>query len=100
MHMEPRWNDDIDRGKLKNSEKTYPSVTFFIRNPIFTDTDANPGLDSVRPATNRLSHGTALPTTYLPAHIHIHKYIHACMCTTFLNRSYEIYKSLYHLLKR
>jgi hypothetical protein len=36
-------------------EKTCPSATLSTRNPTWTD----PGLSGERPATNRLSHGTA-----------------------------------------
>jgi hypothetical protein len=39
--------------------KTCPSATFSTTNPIWTDPGSNPGLRSGRPATNRLSHGTA-----------------------------------------
>jgi hypothetical protein len=46
--MEHRWNE-TDR------EKTCPSAT----NPTWADPGSNPGLRGVRPATNRLSHGTA-----------------------------------------
>jgi hypothetical protein len=41
-------------------EKTCPSATFSISNPTWTDPGSNPGLRGERPATNRLSHGTAL----------------------------------------
>jgi hypothetical protein len=49
----------IDRGKLKNSEKTCPSATLSTTNPTWIDPGANPGLRSERPVTNDLSHGTA-----------------------------------------
>jgi hypothetical protein len=41
--------------------KTCPSTTFSTTNPTWTDTESNPGLCGERPATNRLSHGTAYP---------------------------------------
>jgi hypothetical protein len=45
--------------KPKNSEKNCPSATLSATNPTEIDSGANPGLHSERPATNRLSHGTA-----------------------------------------
>jgi hypothetical protein len=57
--MEHRWNE-IDRGRLKYSGKTYPSATLSTTNPTWTDTGSNPGIRSGRPAANRLSHGTTL----------------------------------------
>jgi hypothetical protein len=56
--MEHRWNE-TDRGKPKYSGKTCPSVTLSTTNPTWTDPGSNPGLRGERPATNRLSHGTA-----------------------------------------
>jgi hypothetical protein len=56
---EPRWND-IDRGKLKASEKTSPSATLSTENPTWTDPAANPGLCGERPASNHLGHGVAI----------------------------------------
>jgi hypothetical protein len=38
--MEQLWNN-IDRGKPKDSEKTWFSVTFSTINPTWTDLDAN-----------------------------------------------------------
>jgi hypothetical protein len=43
------------QGKPKYSEKTCPSATLSTTNPTWI----NPGLRGERPATNRLSHGTA-----------------------------------------
>jgi hypothetical protein len=40
--------------------ETYPSATLSTKNPTWTDPGWNPGLRGERPATNRLSHGTAL----------------------------------------
>jgi hypothetical protein len=60
MSMEHWWNDDIDRGKPKNSGlKTRPCATSSITNPTWSDPGANPALRGGRPATDRLSHGTA-----------------------------------------
>jgi hypothetical protein len=39
--------------------KTCPSATLSTTNPTWTDQGSNPGLRDGRPATNRLSHGTA-----------------------------------------
>jgi hypothetical protein len=39
--------------------KTCPSVTLSTTNPTWTDPGSNQGLRAERPATNRLSHGTA-----------------------------------------
>jgi hypothetical protein len=39
--------------------KTCPSATLSAINPTWTDQGSNPGLRGERPATNRLSHGTA-----------------------------------------
>jgi hypothetical protein len=56
---EPRWND-IDSEKPKNSEKGCSSATLSTTNLTYTDPGANPGLRGDRPATNSLTHGTAL----------------------------------------
>jgi hypothetical protein len=39
--------------------KTCPSAILSTTNPIWTDLESNLGLRCERPATNRLSHGTA-----------------------------------------
>jgi hypothetical protein len=44
------------QGKTDNSEKNLSSATLSTTNPTWTD----PGLRIGRPATNRLSHGTAI----------------------------------------
>jgi hypothetical protein len=56
--MEHQWHV-IDRGKPTTLRKTCPSATLSTINPTWTDLGSNPGLRSERPATNRLSHGTA-----------------------------------------
>jgi hypothetical protein len=43
--------------------KTCPSATLSTINPTWTDPGSNPGLRCGRPATDRLSHGTALSNT-------------------------------------
>jgi hypothetical protein len=55
---EPRWNG-IDKEKPKNSEKNISSATLSTTNLTWTDPGANAIFHGERPATNRLSHGTA-----------------------------------------
>ena len=43
-------------------EKTCPSATLSTTNPTSPDPGSNPGLRGEKPATNRLSHGRALPS--------------------------------------
>jgi hypothetical protein len=43
--------------------ETCPSATLATTNPTWTDPGSNPDLRGERPATNRLSHGTALNRT-------------------------------------
>jgi hypothetical protein len=67
--MEHRWNE-IDRGKPKYSGgQTCPNATLSTTNPTWTDPGSNPGLRGKRPATNRLSHGTALLLTFLQSRV-------------------------------
>ena len=47
--------------------KTCPSATLSTTNPTWADPGSNPGLRGRRPATNRLSHGTALRPGLLTA---------------------------------
>jgi hypothetical protein len=42
-----------------NWGKPSPSATLSTTNPTWTDPGSSPGLRGERPATNRLSHGTA-----------------------------------------
>jgi hypothetical protein len=55
---ETQWNDN-DREKPKKSEETCPSATLSTTNPTWTDPGVNPGLQGERPATSRLTNGTA-----------------------------------------
>ena len=58
--MEHRWNE-IDRRIPKYlGGKIRPSATLSTTNPTSTDPGSNTGLRGDRPATNRLSHGTAV----------------------------------------
>jgi hypothetical protein len=61
--MEHQWNE-IDRENRQLGEKTCPSATLSTTNPTWTDPGSNPGFRSERPATNRLSHGTAHTAGY------------------------------------
>jgi hypothetical protein len=49
----------IGRGKPKYSEKTCPSAALSTTNPTCSP-DANPGRRGGKPASNRLSYGTAI----------------------------------------
>jgi hypothetical protein len=51
---------EIDRGKPTTRRKTCPSATLSTTNRTWTDPVSNTGIRGERPATNRLSHGTAL----------------------------------------
>jgi hypothetical protein len=54
-------------GKNRSTRgKTCPSATLPTTNPTRTDPGSNPGLRGERPATNSLSHGTALPSYLSP----------------------------------
>jgi hypothetical protein len=44
--------------------KTCPSATLSTKNPKWTDTGSSPGFCGEKPATNRLSHGTASEPDY------------------------------------
>jgi hypothetical protein len=45
--------------QVLGGKKTCPSAILSTIKPILTDPGSNPGLRGERPATNRLSHGTA-----------------------------------------
>jgi hypothetical protein len=55
----------LTREIRRAQRKTCPSATSFTTNSTWIDTGANPGLRGERPATNRLSHGTAGVASYL-----------------------------------
>jgi hypothetical protein len=72
MHIGPS-PDEYDDGEIggmiwqwkpKYSEKNFPSAAFPTTN-LTCCPDANPGRDGGKPATNRLSYGTALADIYL-----------------------------------
>jgi hypothetical protein len=52
----------------RTRRKTCPSATLSSTNPTWIDPGANPGLRGERPATNDLSHGTALKVMLNDAH--------------------------------
>jgi hypothetical protein len=56
------WGNDTNRGKLKSMEKLLPwCATLSTLNPTWNALGLNLGLCGVKTATNRLSHGIALP---------------------------------------
>jgi hypothetical protein len=61
------WNEDW-QGKPKYSEKTCPSATLSTTNPSWPDLGSNSGRRSWKPATNRLSYGTAYSLSYWERH--------------------------------
>jgi hypothetical protein len=54
-----KWWIEIWQGKPKYSEKTCPNVTLSTTNPHMLCRDRNPSRYGGKPATNRLSYGTA-----------------------------------------
>jgi hypothetical protein len=56
--MEHRWIE-TEKEKQKYSGKTSPSTTLSTIKSIWTKLGSNPGFCGEKPATNRLSHGTA-----------------------------------------
>jgi hypothetical protein len=58
MGTEYLWNAP-DRVNRSTRRKTCPSAPLSIKNLISTGLGSNQGLHDERPATNRLSHGTA-----------------------------------------
>jgi hypothetical protein len=67
LSYQPRMIDDyeafgvmrIGRGNRSTRKKTCPSATLSTTNPTWPDLGSNPGRRGVKPATNRLSYGTA-----------------------------------------
>jgi hypothetical protein len=55
----------LTRENRSTRGKTCPSATSTITNPTRTDPGSNPGLRGERPATNRLSNGTAHNGAYI-----------------------------------
>jgi hypothetical protein len=63
-----RWNEDW-QGRPKYSERTCPSATLSTTNPTGPDLGSNPGRRGGKPASNRLSYGTA-PRRWLETLLH------------------------------
>jgi hypothetical protein len=55
--------------------KTCPTATLSTTNPTWTDSGSNPGLRGERPATNGLSHGTAVSVTFSCRRIYFQVYL-------------------------
>jgi hypothetical protein len=96
---QPRMIDDDDcgavggmrigRGKPKYSEKTCSSANLYSINPTWLDVGSNPGRAGGKPATNRLSYGTALINGYFSGLLfHLHG------CSTILGNLVNIYKTI------
>jgi hypothetical protein len=64
MNMEQWWND-IFAGETEVLGENLPSAILSTTNPTWIDPGANPGLQGERPATNRLSHGTASVSVFI-----------------------------------
>jgi hypothetical protein len=58
IKMMEKWGERL-AGKLEYSEKSWPSAALSTTNPTCCP-DANPGCRGGKPATNRLSYGTAI----------------------------------------
>jgi hypothetical protein len=65
-----RWNENWQR-KLKYSEKPSPIATLSTTNLTWTDVGSNPGRRGGKPATNRMSYGTAFPPIHFAVHCHL-----------------------------
>jgi hypothetical protein len=65
-----RWNENWQE-KPKYSEKTCPSATLSTTNPTSPDPSSNPGRSGGKPATDRLSYGTAHNFTNLRGNVHV-----------------------------
>jgi hypothetical protein len=55
----------VEGENRRTRRKTFPSATLSTANPTWIDPGSNPGLRGERPATKRLSHGTAQCARYL-----------------------------------
>jgi hypothetical protein len=72
--MEHRWNE-IDRGKPKYSERSLSQCPFVHHKSHMDRPGIDPGLRGERPATNSLSHGTAIIYFLLAQTIYSNQYI-------------------------
>jgi hypothetical protein len=64
--------------------KTCPSATLSTTNPTWTESGSNPGFRGGRPATNRLSHGTAIGNFYFAFRFEIHNFFHVEIFNFFI----------------
>jgi hypothetical protein len=62
--MEHRWNEIDGKTEVLGGGGDLSSATLSTTNPTWADPGSNPGLRGERPATNRLSHGTAIGNSY------------------------------------
>jgi hypothetical protein len=76
---ERRWNDILTTENRRTRRKICPSATLATTNPTWIDPGANPGLHGEKPATNDLSHGTALVRT-----------LHDCKASNAVTTAQEI----------
>jgi hypothetical protein len=103
-----RWNENW-QGKPKYSKKTCSSATLFTTNPTWPDLGWNPGRRGGKPATNRLSYGTAFTFSYskicidaLSTHSRTQVTIHACVSivvqfiSSYLSRLFKLYFIVQH----
>jgi hypothetical protein len=59
------WWNEIWQGKSKYAEKTYPSATLSTTKSHMTTRSRTPDRSGGKPATNRLSYGTAKASCYI-----------------------------------
>jgi hypothetical protein len=72
---------NIGRGKRSTRRKPTPTATLPTTNPTWSDPGLNPGRRGVKPATNRLSYGTASRSPY---------FTHQVIATLSLGNLYRI----------
>jgi hypothetical protein len=95
------WHEEW-QGKPKYSEKTCPRATLSTTNPTWPDPSSNPGRRGGKPATNRLSYGTALniwdkQNWWLTLKADKEKQSGAFVCSNMRNYNLQTFKSVaYH----
>jgi hypothetical protein len=72
----------IFAGETEVLGENLPSATLSTTNPTWIDPGANPGLRGERPATNRLSHGTAYCPFYSSYIFQLHYWQMKCEHST------------------
>jgi hypothetical protein len=75
-----RWNENW-QGKPEYSEKTCPSATSSTTIPTCLDLGSNPGRRFGKPATNRLSYGTAVCKLYMQLYLSVDIRVHRFLLT-------------------